>query len=62
MNYNVNWEKTSEHINFLLQGRTHKKNFSELFGVEGRAVQRKLSAAAKQEFQTKMMAELLFLV
>lgn len=49
MNYNVNWEKTIEHINFLLQGRTHKKNFSELFGVEGRAVQRKLSATAKQE-------------
>lgn len=49
MNYNVNWERTVEHINFLLQGRTHKKNFSELFGVEGRAVQRKLSATAKQE-------------
>lgn len=49
MNYRVDWERTVENINVLLQGRTYKKNFAELFGVEGRAVQRKISTAAKQE-------------
>lgn len=49
MKYDVDWAKTIEHINFLMQGRTYKKNFSELFGIEVRAVQRKLSVAAKQE-------------
>lgn len=49
MNYKVDWEKTVENINFLLMGRTHKKNLSEIFGVEGRTVQRKISVAAKEE-------------
>lgn len=49
MNYKVDWEKTVENINVLMQGRTYKKNFADLFGVDGRAVQRKISTAAKKE-------------
>lgn len=49
MNYNINWEKTIEHINVLLQGKTYKKNFSELFCLGARAVQEKLSGKRKGE-------------
>ncbi len=46
--YNVDWEKTIEHIGFMLHGRTHKKNLCEAFSLDERQVQRKLSAATKK--------------
>lgn len=58
MNYNVDWEKTVENITFMMQGRTYKKNFSELFGITERAVQTKISTDAKSELS---ISELLML-
>ena len=43
MNYEIDWGKTIENIKYLMMGRTYKKNFSELFYVDVRAVQKKIS-------------------
>lgn len=56
MNYMVDWEKTFENINFLMSGRTYKKNFAELFGIVERAAQRKLSTCGKKRLSiTELM-------
>ena len=47
-NYNVDWSKTIENICFMLFDRTHKKNLSEVFNLDERQVQRKLSASTKK--------------
>lgn len=53
MNYNIDWEKTVENIKYLMLGRTYKKNFSEVFGVDVRAVQKKISTSAKTELSIR---------
>ena len=53
MNYDIDWEKTIEHIRFLLEGKTHAKNFSEAFGVSERAAEYKLRSPRKSELSLK---------
>ena len=53
MNYNIDWEKTVENIKYLMLGRTYKKNFSRVFGVDVRAVQKKISTSAKTELSIR---------
>ncbi len=48
MNYNVDWDKTIENIEFLLMGRTHKNKFSEMFCVTGRQAENKISTRSKK--------------
>ena len=47
-NYNIDWDKTKEHIAFMIQGRTRKQNLVDILGVEVRQVQRKLSRKSKE--------------
>lgn len=58
MNYNIDWNKTKENIEFLLGGRTYKNKFSELFCVCERQAENKLSAKNKTELS---ISELLML-
>lgn len=51
MNYNIDWEKTVENIKYLMLGRTYKKNFSRVFGVDVRAVQKKSVPQPRQNYQ-----------
>lgn len=49
LSYDIDWEKTIEHIRFLLRGRTCAKYFSEIFGVSERAAEYKLLSPFKSE-------------
>ena len=49
LSYDVDWERTTEHIRFLLSGRVHAKYFSEIFDVSERAAEYKLLSSSKSE-------------
>lgn len=53
LSYDINWEKTIEHIRFLLRGRTCAKYFSDIFGVSERAAEYKLMSPFKSELSIK---------